>query len=478
MKRNGTIAVFALLAGVYGCSSDAAPDERTPLLMAGTFSKTGVSAVATWDNAFELAAFDASEGLALAGFPTDKRIKFLTEIRDTKNDIAITVASATEMVKDKGALMVINGTSADTTALGKLAYDDDPDNDIGVPILCVACSSPSLHSADWTSTTTPPDMVTQNTNRNVDKWIFGLAMSSVPQSQVLWTIIENSTPTGNEPGDLNGDGVVKISTIALNDGFGTGFQKAMRDVVKPGDTGRIYEETLHAKDANLDSYDWGGALDLLTDNKTEDPKGGPAVTDVEPDVLIEFTFPQFSLALVKAYSAKIPFLHTHSMREQTVVVAAQNKLEGQEGTSYLPSDGKSGDMFDARFRDIVKKGRQSQWDSDVYDGGFLFGLAAVKATMDLEDPSEVTGEQIRDAMRTLNDPDGEVIRVGPEEFAKAAKLIAKGEAINYEGASGPCDFDAAGRATNRLSHWRVTDGEVENVATYNCVEDIKTCPLE
>jgi hypothetical protein len=443
--------------------------------MAGTFSRTGVSAVETWEPAFRLAAKDASEGLEAAGFPTDKRLRFVTEVRDTENKVDITVAAATDMVQNGGALMVINGTSADTGALGKLAYDDNEANDISVPIVCVACSSPGLHNPTYTNAADP---ALENTNRNTDKWIFGLAMSSVPQSVVLWNILKDNTPAGNVPGDLNGDGVVKISTIALDDAFGTGFQDAMEKVVKAANAEIIYEKTRHAKDANVDTYDWSGALAEVTDSNTVDFVTKASVADVEPDVLIEFTFPQFSLALVKAYDGTIPFFHTHSMREQTVVLAAENKLDGQDGTSYLPSDGDSGAMFDKRFRDVVSRPRQSQWDSDVYDGGFLFGLAAVKATMDLEDPAAVTGAEIRDAMLTLNDPDGEVIRIGPQEFAKGAKLIAEGKAINYEGASGPCDFDAAGRATNRISHWRVEDGEATDVAVYDCVSDPKTCPKQ
>ena len=471
MKRNGSIACMLLVLGAAGCSGEEAED-RTSMLMGATFSTTGVSAVSTWGNAFDLAALDASEGLKQAGFPTGKHLKFDTAIMDTSNKVDITVAGATKMVKEQGAKMVINGTSADTVALGKLEYDTDTSNDLAVPVVCVACSSPALHNP----TATNADPAVQGADRNEQKWIFGLAMSSVPQSQVLWNILVDSTPAGNIPGDLNGDGVVKISTIALDDAFGTGFQGAMKKVVDAATDMGItngtvkYEETRHPKDADLSAYDWAGALALLTDNKTGDTE------DKVPDAVIEFTFPQFSLALVKAYTGSVPFFHTHSMRESTVVLAAENTLEGQDGTSYLPSDGRSGELFDARFTDVFRRARQSQWDSDVYDGGFLFGLAAVKATMDMDDPSAVTGAQIRDAMLTLNNRDGEPIQVGPDEFAKAAKLIAEGKEINYEGASGPCDFDDYGRATNRISHWRVEGGQAKDLAVYDCVSDSATCP--
>lgn len=457
----------AVLIGLLGCSSSSESSVGTTILLSATFSKTGVSAVTTWNDSLLLAADDASEGLSKAGYPGGVRVKFdALPVADTKNDQKITVESAQELVA-QGAKIVINGTSSDTVALGKLAYDDDPSNDLDVPIACVACSSPALHNPAATNA----DPAVQGADRNSEKWIFGLAMSSVPQSRVLWNILVDATPAGNAPGDLNGDGIVKISTIALDDAFGTGFQDAMQSVVTAASPDVIYERTKHPKDADLNQYDWAGAVDLLTDDQTD------GVQDALPDVIIEFTFPQFSLALVKAYASDIPFLHTHSMREKTVVLAAENKLEGQEGTSYVPSDGVSGQMFDQRFRDVLKIARQSQWDSDVYDAAFLFALGTVKAAQGMSDPAQVTGAQIRDAMLQLNDPTGLVVRIGPDEFAKGAQAIAAGQAINYEGASGPCDFDAYGRARNRISHWRVEQGEVKDIATYDCIAD-ESCPRQ
>ncbi len=446
-------------------------DDTVPIHMGATFSKTGVSAVGTWSDAFRLAADDASEGLRIANYPTGSRLSFDTLVADTKNDVAITVERATELVHEQGAKLIINGTSSDTGALNKLAYDDDTTNDLNVPIVCVACSSPALHNP----TGTHMDPVVQAANRNGERWMFGLAMSSLPQASVLWNILVDQTPVGNLPGDLNGDGIVKISTIALDDAFGTGFQNAMEQVVDGASPDAIFEKTRHAKDADLNQYDWSGAVNLLTDAITQGEGDAVPVPDVVADVIIEFTFPQFSLALVKAYSSEIPFFHTHSMRERPVVLSAEGLLEGQEGTSYLPSDGESGQLFDERFTQNVEISRQSQWDSTVYDGAFLFALGTLVASEGLEDPASVTGAAIRDAMLGLNDPNGEVIRVGPEEFAKGARAIAEGRPINYEGASGPCDFDANGRAKNRISHWRVDDNQAADVAVYDCVAEA-TCP--
>jgi hypothetical protein len=457
------------LLGAAGCSDEEAADEDlVTIKMGATISRTGSSAVGTWSNAYELAASDASEGLAEAGYPTGKRLKFEAEIADTKNDVAITVPAGIELVQEKGVKVLLDGTSADSLALLKLAYDDDSSNDIDVPIVCVACSSPAHHNPEAVN----EDPIAQAAYRNEQGWHFGLSMSSVPQSQVLWNILVDKTPSGNAPGDLNGDGVVKVSTVAIDDPFGLGFQTALEKVLTEADPDAIYEKTTHPRNADLNEYDWQGVITALTDDQTDGEADSP------PDVLIEFTFPNFSLAIVKAYSGEeTPFLHTHSMRERTVIVSAESALDGHEGTSYLPSDGESGELFDSRFRSVVGTARQSQWDSHVYDGGILFALATLKATRDMEDPGSVTGAAIRDAMFELNDPDGEVIRIGPGEFAKAAQLIADGEAINYEGASGPVDFNEYGRALNRIAHFVVEDGEDKDLAVYDCVAD-STCPKQ
>jgi hypothetical protein len=465
---SSSTVIAALLS--IGCGDDAAEDTVVVELGA-TISRTGTSAVGTWESALDLAVGDASDGLKDADYPTGARFEFKAKIADTVNMVDTTKAKATEMVRG-GVKMVMVGTSSDAVALSALAYDADTDNDINVPIVCIACSSPALHNPEAMN----DDPVIRDANRNEQGWVFGLAMASTHQSQVLLNIIQDMTPEGNELGDINGDGIVKISTVAQNDGFGTGFQNALAGKLAKT---VIYEKLTFAttEDVN-DEQVWSDIVDQLTDDETFDAMTMESATDYEPDIVIEFAFPNFSIALVKAYAAankEQTFLHTHSMREQPAIIQADAALNGHEGTSYLPSDGESGDMFDAHFRNVYGV-RQSQWDSGAYDTGFLTALAILVASKDLEDPSKVTGEAVRDAMKTLNDTEnGTVIRPGRGQFAKAAKLIADGESINYEGASGPCDFDDYGRALNKIAHWRADNQEVENLAIYDCISD-PSCP--
>jgi hypothetical protein len=475
-KRHLMIRCSALVGlAALGCADAGAQDDTVAVTLGATISRTGTSAVGTWESALALAAGDAAEGLRDADYPTGAKLDFKTRVADTVNDTKNTVSKGRELVDD-GAKMLMVGTSSDAVALSALAYDDDASNDIDVPVLCIACSSPALHNPMATNA----DPVLQAANRNELGWVFGLAMASTYQSQVLWNIISDMTPEGNAPGDINGDGVVKISTVAQSDGFGTGFQNALETVAITASPDTVYEKLTFAttEDVNQEQV-WNDLVDRLADDRTTDAMGTEA-GDADPDIVIEFAFPQFSLALVKAYAAagkSQTFLHTHSMRERPVVLTAESALDGHQGTSYLPSDGESGDIFDRHFSNAFGVARESQWDSGAYDTGFLTALAIVKAGRDLEDPTKVSGADVRHALETLNDPTGMVIRPGRGEFAKAARAIADGEAINYQGASGPCDFDEHGRALNRISHWRANNQSVSSLAVYDCVSD-PTCPKQ
>jgi branched-chain amino acid transport system substrate-binding protein len=74
-------------------------------------------------------------------------------------------------------------------------------------------------------------------------------------------------------------------------------------------------------------------------------------------------------------------------------------------------------------------------------------------------------------VRKIQDPAGEVVGTGPEEFKKALALIKEGKPIQYVGATGPVVFDANGDVNGAALIWNVKDGElvVENTLT---IEDM------
>ncbi len=104
----------------------------------------------------------------------------------------------------------------------------------------------------------------------------------------------------------------------------------------------------------------------------------------------------------------------------------------------------------------------------TYDAIMLGALATIVATKDMDDPSQVTGEQIRAAMWQLNDPAGTEILAGPDGIAQAIPLIKAGMPINYSGVSGPLDFDANAFVLGNMAHWTITGGHFVDQQLYDC----------
>ncbi len=74
---------------------------------------------------------------------------------------------------------------------------------------------------------------------------------------------------------------------------------------------------------------------------------------------------------------------------------------------------------------------------------------------------ELTSVNIRDNLRAIAAPPGEVIM--PGEFKKAFDLLKKGRQINYEGAAGSVDFDRNGDVISPIEVWKYTKGTIEQV---------------
>jgi branched-chain amino acid transport system substrate-binding protein len=90
----------------------------------------------------------------------------------------------------------------------------------------------------------------------------------------------------------------------------------------------------------------------------------------------------------------------------------------------------------------------------------LIALAAVKADTTTDSAA------IRDAIRDIAGPPGEVVGPGVDGIARALELIADGEDINYEGAGGSQDFDENGDVSSTIEIWKIESGEIVSTGRY------------
>ena len=96
----------------------------------------------------------------------------------------------------------------------------------------------------------------------------------------------------------------------------------------------------------------------------------------------------------------------------------------------------------------------------TYDAAVVIALAAAKAGEGAD------SEAIRDALRSVSNPPGEIVGPGVEGIMRALALIADGEDLNYEGASGAVDFDENGDVAGTIEIWKVEGGEIKSTGRF------------
>ena len=91
------------------------------------------------------------------------------------------------------------------------------------------------------------------------------------------------------------------------------------------------------------------------------------------------------------------------------------------------------------------------YTTQVYDHATLMVLAAAAA-------GEAKGAAMRDSIRTISQGEGEPV----DNAVDGLKLLSEGKAINYTGASGPCDFNEIGDISSATFRFeKVNKGQFE-----------------
>lgn len=92
--------------------------------------------------------------------------------------------------------------------------------------------------------------------------------------------------------------------------------------------------------------------------------------------------------------------------------------------------------------------------AQTYDAVYVIALAAAKANS-----TDPTG--IRDALRDIANPPGQIVGPGVNGFQEAFGLVAADTGIDYQGAWGPMDFAEKGDVLQgTIDVWQIDDGEI------------------
>ena len=465
--------LLALAATVSaGCGSSAS-GPTTTITMAVILDRTSqTGGLIAIPDVVQLAFDDVNAGLRKAG--NYKGLGFAHTDGDSSGSGAATISGqlATQLVHD-GAKLVITDNSNNTIAVIKDDYDDDTSNDLNAPILCVLCGSSIINDPAAVNA----DAVTQAALRNSKKWNFRTILASrffAPVVVARALAVAGGDATG---GDRNGDGMVKAALYGSNEPQGLSSINGFAAVLAAAKPAASIEKIFHDPAADPNGTLWATDAARLTDNRNETTN----TVDVVPDFVYESSLPGTAIAFTKAYvqgNYGVPILHGAPFGNETATLTLGDLANGQEGVgfaTYYP--GTSADFFIQRFKQHFGKSPESHErdGATTYDAVMLGALATMLAVKDLDDPATVTGAQIRDALWLLNDPAGTEITAGPDGIAKAAMLISAGMPINYQGVSGPLDFDSNAFVLGAIAHWVITNNHFVDQQIYDCTKG-PTCP--
>jgi len=126
-----------------------------------------------------------------------------------------------------------------------------------------------------------------------------------------------------------------------------------------------------------------------------------------------------------------------------------------EGMILTQSSAASGEAYDIYAKLATDAGLvpDTTYGPQSYDAAFLLALA-------IEKNGSADREGVSKALREVANAPGEVIH--PGEWQKAVDLIKAGTDINYEGASGPIEFDENGDVAGGIDYFVIEGGKIVN----------------
>jgi branched-chain amino acid transport system substrate-binding protein len=120
-------------------------------------------------------------------------------------------------------------------------------------------------------------------------------------------------------------------------------------------------------------------------------------------------------------------------------------------TASLPAAQGFDQVFDATAPQGVKRGT---YDVNAFDAVILAFLAALKAGT--ADPT-----MWKDQLVDVSGPEG--TKVTYRDLSQAIQAILAGQDIDYEGTSGPIDFDENGDPSGLYDQWTFENGKIKTL---------------
>ncbi len=177
----------------------------------------------------------------------------------------------------------------------------------------------------------------------------------------------------------------------------------------------------------------------------------------KPDVMLALGYPGQATVYLKEFfeagynkSTKLLFCDGTKSVDMPKALGPQN-LAGFVGTAPGSVGGESLTNFENDYKAKYGQLPPLPYMTNFYDAVVVAALAATSAQIRGQ---ALTGVNVRDNLRVVSNPPGEVVVAGVAGLKKALELLKAGKEINYEGAAGAQDFDKNGDTITPIEVWK------------------------
>jgi ABC-type branched-subunit amino acid transport system substrate-binding protein len=264
---------------------------------------------------------------------------------------------------------------------------------------------------------------------------------------------------------VKGGAPLKAAIINRGDAFGNGLRDGVSSALILN--GKPFSDASNAANTIVRTYSTTSPIT---------PSYASVVADVvafQPDVIYWFGLGEFAPNVLAPYEdanaagVKPIWVSSSSGQRAEVIAAAKTRVSLRprlRGTSAQLTTPLSQDFFNFRYKDIYKDTAQLTFgQTQAYDAVYLiaFGAQATKPTYD-----PIQSQAVAAGLSKLVGGT-QIIDVGPASFTKGLEALRVGETVDFNGASGPLDFDPkVGEALGDYSVWCVTTDSNTGEAAY------------
>lgn len=231
----------------------------------------------------------------------------------------------------------------------------------------------------------------------------------------------------------------KVSIVYVNNDYGEGLAKGLKTA---------FEKT-------------GGQVTAMVPyNKKQASYRGEAQQAIkgDPQAVVMISYPQFGTVIMRQIletGYKGTFAYADGMKAPEVAKNVGDQyVNGTYGTVAANPNQKLADWFKNHYKAKFGQMPPKPYIDTEYDAVVLISLAMAKG-------GATTPEAVYKNLRAVANPPG--VKVDPRHLAEAFKLLKEGKDINYDGASGSCDFNKYGDVPGNYEVWEFSDGGIKTV---------------